>query len=226
MQPRAKPTFDGPQLLDTWGSTHETPAGTLPENVTAEVVEDDYTETYGMAIRDTGIDLDEVRMHGIVHGTDTLPRMFYDEPRRIHEAALSATVIEETDDAATVRLTLEDAETGDPIALQTTTAVPVAQANSGYIELGDNRVRTDEDGQITVRLTDPGVYTARYEPTPWFNTRTAYAGDSATVQYAPLADPMTWLDIAVRLGVILLPFGVAWYAGKRLADVFRLRRRR
>lgn len=221
MAPRAKPEGAEPTILRTWGPTRETPASELPETVAAEVVETSYTETYGLAVRTDGIDPEDVTVHGIVHGVDAGARTLFDEPRPIREAELSARIVEETDTEATVRLRLEAADTGEPIDLEAEGASAFSNARSGYLVVDGRRVRTDEDGEATVRLTDPGAYEARYEPTHWLDAPTAYAGATATVRWHPLASPSNWFGFVVQIGVALLPFALAWYAGKRLGRLVR-----
>lgn len=221
MAPRAKPEGGEPTILRTWGPTRETPKPELPETVAVGVVEANYTETYGIAVRTDGIDPDDVTLHGIINGVDAGAQTLFDEPRHIRETELSARIVEETDTEATVQLTLEDADTGEPIDLDADGASTFSNARSGYLEIDGRRVRTDEDGEATVRLTDPGVYEARYEPTHWLDAPWAYAGSTATVRWHPLATPTNWFGFGVRIGVALLPFAVAWYAGKRLGRLVR-----
>lgn len=221
MAPRAKPEGGEPTILRTWGPTRETPKPELPGTVAVEVVEANYTETYGLAVRTDGIDPEDVTVHGIVDGVDAGARTLFEEPRRIRETELSAQIVEETDSEATVRLRLADADTGEPIDLEAEGASTFSNARSGYLEIDGRRVRTDEAGEATVRLTDPGVYGARYEPTHWLDAPTAYAGATATVWWHPLASPSNWFGFVVRVGVVFLPFAFAWYAGKRLGRLVR-----
>ena len=221
MAPRAKPEGGEPTIIRTWGPTRETPAPALPETVAAEVVEDDYTETYGLAVRTDGVDPDDVTVHGIVDGVEAGARPLFDEPRPIRETDLSARIVEESDDEATVRLRLEAADTGEPIDLEAEGESAFSNARSGYLVIDGQRVRTDGDGEATVRLTDPGAYEARYEPAHWLDAPRAYARSSATVRWHPLASPTNWFGFVIEVAVALLPFALAWYAGKRLGRILR-----
>lgn len=220
MEPRAKPEWAGPTILRTWGPTRETPKESLPKNVAVEVVSDTYNDTYGIAIRADEIDPDELTIHGIIHGETAETWTMSDEPRRIRETRLSATITEKTDAEATVQLTLKNAETGEPIDLEKDGASMISNARSGYIEIDGARIRTDAEGKATVRLTEPGTYEARYEPAHWLEVPQAYASDTTVIRWHPLTTPAAWIDFGLRLGLAILPFTIAWYAGKRLAVVF------
>jgi hypothetical protein len=226
MRPQAIPRHAGPDIEHTWGATHDTPASALPENVGVDVIEGSYNETYGMAIRADSIDPDEITIGAIVHGMETTPWRFFDEPKQVRETTLSASIIDETGSNATVLVELTDAATGEPIELGERSSNPAIPADDEYIEIGDRRVQTNASGLATVTLAEPGVYTVRYEPTPWYETREPHAGARATIHYNPLLSPMAWLTFGVRVGVTLLPFAIAWYAGRRLASMFSLGDRR
>ena len=222
MAPRAKPEHTDPTILRTWGTTHESPAPSLPEHVSAEVMLDSYNETYGMSIRADRIDPGEVTVNGIVHGTETGVRQMLAEPQRIREAELSASVTETTDTGATVLVELEDAETGEPIDLRSRHASVSGRDRSGYIELGEKQVRTNASGQATVQLTSPGAYSARYVPASWIDVYPAYDSNTDPVRWHPLGTLRGWVELGIRFGVTLLPLAIAYYAGRRLVSMFTL----
>lgn len=222
LAPRAKPEHTDPTILQTWGPAHESPASTIPEHVSAEVVADSYNETAGIGVRADRIDPETISVNGIVHGTETGVRQMVAEPRQIQEANLSASIIATTDAGATVLVELEAADTGEPIALETQRD---ARDRSGYIEFDDTRVQTNASGQATVHVSSPGVYTARYVPASWVDVSPAYAGDTASVTWQPLRSIQGWLDFGIHVGVAMLPIAVAYYAGRRIASMFRGGRR-
>jgi hypothetical protein len=227
MAPRAKPEHTVPTILQTWGPTHESPASSLPKHVSAEVVSGSYNETYEMGVRADQIDPETVTVNGIVHGTETGVRQMLAEPQRIREAELSASVTKITDSRATVLVELEDTKTGEPIELGAQTdALAGDRDRPGYIELGEKRVRTNASGQVTVQLTSPGAYSARYVPASWMDVYPAYTGDTATVQWHPLQTIGGWIELAIRFGQTVLPLAVTYYAGRRLASMFTERRNR
>jgi hypothetical protein len=220
MAPLAKPEHTDPTILRRWGTTHDSPSPSLPEHVSAEVVSGPYNETYGMGVRADQIDPEEVTVNGIVHGTETGVSQMIAEPQRIREAELSASVTETTDAGATVLVELEDAETGEPIDLRSRHASARDRNRSGYIELGETRVRTNASGQATVQLTSPGAYSARYVPASWIDVYPAYDGDTDSVRWHPLQTIGGWIELGVRFGMTVLPLAVAYYAGRTLASMF------
>jgi hypothetical protein len=221
LSPRAKPEHTEPTILRSWGPTHESPASLLPGNVAVEIVEGSYTETSGIAVRTDDVDPDAFEVQGIVHGTEMDARTLFSEPRTIRETELSASITDSSETGATVRVELEDAETGAPIELGTD-ETPAGRPRSGHILIGEKRVWTDANGQATVHLSEPGAYTVRYEPASWLDTAPAYAGDTASIRWHPLTTPAGWIAAGLRIGLFALPFAVAWYAGRHLAAIFRL----
>ncbi len=222
--PVAKPEYDGPTIIRTWGESRETPAGALPDGVAVEVVKSPYEPTRGIAVRSRHADPNQVTVHGIVYGTRAEVTEFVDGPQRIRETDLSATIVAQNESGATVRLELTDAETGDPIDLDGPPADADNSSEGGYIEIDGKRVTTDESGQAVVVLSQPGTYTARYEPQSWLDSSPPYAGASTVVRWHPLTTVAGWLNLFVRAGVALLPFAVAWYAGRRLSTFLEWRR--
>lgn len=218
LAPRAKPEHTDPTILQTWGPAHESPAPSLPEHVSAEVVSDSYNETAGIGVRADRIDPEAITVNGIVHGTETGVRQMVADPRRIREADLSASIIATADGGATVLVELEAADTGEPIALGSQRGT---RDRSGYIELGETRVQTNASGQATVHVSSPGAYSARYVPASWMDVNPAYASDTASVTWQPLRSIQDWVDFGVHVGVALLPIAVAYYAGRRVASMFR-----
>jgi hypothetical protein len=210
--PRTTRVRPDPTRLRTWGPTHDSPASRLPENVAVDVVEESYTEPSGIAVRDDSIDPGAVTVHGIVRGTETTLGSV-DDSVSIGESELTTSVIERTDSAIEVRLDLEDAETGEPIVLAD---------RSGYIEIADERLSTNASGQATIRLTEPGVYTATYHADSWLDTSTPYAGDTATVRWHPLTTLSGWIGLALRFGWVVVPLAVAWYAGRQVGSMFQV----
>lgn len=224
--PRAKPEYGGPTILRTWGQEHASPDEMLPKNVTVDVVTQPYEPTYGVAVRSRTLDPDTVTVHGIVHGTEATLIDSLQEGRSLRESSLSAEIIAENETGVTVLLTLEDAETGDPIVLADDDRVaPIADLErNGSVVVDGQRVKTNATGEAVVHLTEQGVYTARYEPASWLDSYPAYAGDSAVVRWHALGTPAGWLNLFTRAGLLLMPFILTWYAGHRLGTILRWRR--
>lgn len=216
--PRVQPVEEGPALLDVWGERRSSPAATLGEHVEVDVVEESYTTSDGLALRADDIDRDGVIVSGIVRGADATgwePR----PERRIRESTLTAAIVDGNLTHATVRLELQDDETGAPIDLGDARRDPIDlgdASRSGSITIADRRVRTNASGVTTVTLGAPGIYTARYEPGSWLSHDPAYTGATATVRWHPLRSVSNWLALFVQLVWLALPVAVVYYAGRRL----------
>jgi len=144
--------------------------------------------------------------------------------RGVHESELALEVVSQNGTGATLLLELTDAETGDPIALDRTDGPRYAplldEQRSGYVTVADRRVETNTSGMATVRVNDPGLYTARYHPGSWLSNVPAYVSDSASARWHPLTTIEGWVSLIVTVLQWLLPFGVAWYAGRQLGRMF------
>lgn len=143
----------------------------------------------------------------------------------MRESKLSAEIVAENETGITVLLTLEDAETGDPIVLADDDRIaPIADLErEGYIAIDGKRVKTNATGEAVVHLTEQGVYTARYEPASWLDSYPVYAGDSAMVRWHALGTIAGWLELFVRTGLVLAPFLVMVYVGRRLGSMLQWR---
>lgn len=224
--PRAKPEYDGPTIIETWGRTYESPAASIPENVSVEVINSTYEPTHRIAVESRYADPDALTVHGIVYGTEAAIIESSASPGEIRESELSATVVGENESGVTVLLELEHAETGAPIVLQDDNRrSPVADRDrDGYIEIADRQVKTNTTGEATVFITEPGTYTARYEPESWLSAYPSYAGDTDVVRWYPLTTINGWMGVLWRFGMLMLPFVAAIYAGRQLGELLHWRR--
>jgi hypothetical protein len=215
------------ELTRVWGKQRDSPAGTLGEGVTVEVVERPYQASYGLALRtrDRAIDPSTVTVHGIVRGTTadvTTPRATRE--RELRDASLSITVLERTSDGAVLQLHLTDGETGEPIPLENLSPrrSPLADTDrTGYITVAGETVRTGPNGTATVTVTEPGIYTARYRPSSWLRADPAYASTTATARWHPLHTVDSWLRLLTTTLQWAIPFALALYAGRRLGRIVR-----
>ncbi len=216
--PRAEPVRDGPELIDTWGTNRSTPVGSLGENITIDVVDQSYTSTHGIAVRADAVDHESIRVLGIVRSVNTS----VEEPDpatewQIRPSDLSVEIVQETESSATLRIELREATTGDPIDLTSDRFhSPTGNNRTGYITVGEKRIRTNASGVATVTLDKLGVYTVQNHPGSWLSHTPAYTGDTATVRLHPLATIEGWFALLVEVGWQSLPFVVMYYAGKRL----------
>ena len=225
--PRAEPTGNGPELLRVWGIDRASPAGALPPNVTVDVVEQEYTTSFGLAIRTSVGTPETIRVPGIVRGVNaTLGRT--ESTRPIRESRIEVRVLSQTNEQARLLVHLSDAETGEPIALAPAVDSryePIVDGRDGYIELGGERLQTNSSGMVTVTVSDPGVYTARYVPGSWLTHDPAYTTAADTTRWHPLGTVAGWLALLTTSLTWFLPFALAVYAGRRLGGIFAPRSR-
>ncbi|WP_135820859.1 hypothetical protein [Halostella litorea] len=164
-------------LLETYGEEIAPPE--LPEDVALDVVTDPYTGSYGIATRTKIDDPDRrnlidssVTAAGLVRGvsTNVTADTFAEIP--IAESNLTVTLTNVTEETVTARVTLRDAETGEPI--DTT-------RRYGAVVLAGQTVQTNESGIAVLTIPSPGGgVTARYEPGRWWQNPPSYVADSDT----------------------------------------------
>lgn len=226
--PRIEPAGHGSELLDRWGRPKPSPAGTLGDNVSVEVVTDEYEPSYGLATRYDGNASTPITVHGIVHGVNrTLQPTTDGRERTIRRSNLTVERINANASGVTLRITLRDAATGEPIGLTASERLwygdLFVEEESAYVTVGDRRVRTNLSGMTTVRIEDSGVYTVRYHPATWLTHNPSYTSVATTVRWHPLTTVGAWIDFGVRLFQWFLPFAVALFAGRRLGGLFQYR---
>jgi hypothetical protein len=214
------------RLTRVWGPTIDSPAGTLGANVAVEVVERPYRASSGIAVRfrERRLDPETVTVHGVVRNTTAeLRAPAGGRARELRDSKLTMTVVERSADHATLRVRLTDAETGAPIVLQdrSTRLSPLATGDRrGYIQVGNEIVRTGPDGTATVTVSDPGVYTARYTPDSWLQVDPAYTTATGTARWHPLHTVEGWIALLTTVLRWALPFVVVWYAGRQLGRLW------
>jgi hypothetical protein len=217
--PRAEPIRDGPTIVDTWGTDRPSPAGTIGENVTVEVVEQSYTASYGVAVRSERVDRDALHVTGIVRGVNgSISEPAADSERQLRRSSLTAEILEQNQSQATLRMKLRDTETGAPIVLDRKGRWdPIGgSTRSGYITIADQRVPTNASGVALVTVDNPGIYTASYHPGSWLGHNPAYVGDTATARWHPLGTIDGWFAFLFEIFWQFIPFFVMFYAGHRL----------
>ncbi|RKD88544.1 hypothetical protein [Halopiger aswanensis] len=216
--PRAEPVRDGPELVDTWGTDHPSPVSTIGDNVNIDIVNQSYTTTYGVAVRAETVDREALHVAGIVRGVNaSIAEPDGGSERQLRRSNLSVKVLEQNQSQATLRIELQDNQTGAPITLDDTRQYPIrGTTRNGYITVADQRVETNESGVAIVTIDEPGIYTANYHPGSWLGHNPAYVTDSATARWHPLGTIEGWFALVFEVGWQLLPFFVMFYAGKRL----------
>jgi len=229
--PRVEPVRGGPELTDTWGTTRSAPPDSIGENVTVDVVTRSYTPTDGVAVRAAEVDREALHVAGLVRGVNaSIIEPDASDERQLRRSTLSTELSQQNRSHATLRIELQENQTGAPIVLdEGSRSSDDGYAGSGYITVGDRRVETNASGVATVTLDEPGIYTARYQPGSWLGHDPAYLGDSTTTRWHPLGTIEGWFSLLIELGWQLLPFAVMFYAGKHLLrllgpeDVFQRR---
>jgi len=173
---------------------------TLPPTVNLDVLAEPYTASYGIAtrIQTTEDNLSSVTAHGLVRGVETVPRSedFIEVPYR--RSNLTLTVQNASAERVTVRATLREVETGDPIA---------TDGREGYLVVEGTRVNTSTDGTATVTVQTNGSGVAgRYEPARWWREPTAYTGDSDAVYAGRTALHLLSVlyQAAIPVGILLI----------------------
>lgn len=218
--PRSQPLRNGPRISDTWGVTKRSPAAALGDTIHVDVIENTYTATYGIAVRTTA-DPTPSTVLGLVRGVNTTLSPGNSDVRDLRESTLTVTILNQTRESATLRITLTDAETGDPIALtRNPRRSPLdGTARTGVITIANKQLRTNATGVAITTITNPGSYTARYQPGSWLDHDPAYVSASTPVRWHPLHSLQGWLALATSLLWQLAPLLVAAYAGKRLLAI-------
>jgi hypothetical protein len=225
--PRLEPEGRGPEAVNRWGDERQSPAGTLGPNVTVEVVTEPYEATYGLAVRYRANASTPITVRGIVRGESRTLRPAAGARRPLRRSNLTVERVAVTESHLTLRLTLRDATTGEPIALSAPDRPRyeplLVSRDEAYITVGDQRVRTNLSGMAMVRINRSGVYTVRYHPKSWLTHEPAYASSATSVRWHPLATVSGWLALLVQLLQASLPFALALYAGRRLGDFLQYR---
>jgi hypothetical protein len=214
----------GPEIIEVWGFDNPSPEATIDSNVHVDVVSRQYTRSYGIAIRHDTVDRDALTVYGIVRGaTAELVEPPDGSTRQLRESNLTVTVIEQTQSHATLRIELRDNETDNPIALELPErwrSITGESPRRGYIEIAEQRVRTNLSGVAIVTVNDPGFYTARYRPESWLGNNPAYIEDSTSTRWHPLTTLDGWWQLLVDFLWLLIPFVAMWYVSRQLLLMF------
>ncbi|MFC6614912.1 hypothetical protein ACFQAS_08080 [Halopenitus salinus] len=225
--PRSEPVRDGPTIIDTWGIDRGSP-NTIGPNVTVDAVDGVYTDSTSIATRTASSDLDHVEIRGLVRGESTIiPRRDFDTDRELRQSDLSVTTLRHNATAMTVQIELTERPSGSPIALHETSRSGAGRGSdrSGYVAVGDRRVKTNESGLVVVTVADPGIHTIRYHPGSWLTHEPAYVGETTTLRFHPLASVDGIVAFLIEVMWQLLPFVVMFYAGHRVLRQFGLHNR-
>jgi len=184
-------------ILNVYGTSTSPP--TLPSNVHLDVLTEPYTASYGIATRSTTDEQPEtVRAWGLVKGVEAERPADEFARIQIYESNLTQEVVNQTEETVSVRVTLQNANTGAPIN---------TAERDGYVVVNGQQLNTTGNGTVTTTIErPPGGVSARYEPGYWWLNPPGYTGDSDTVllQGSVLQLMSTLFRIAVHVSLFLL----------------------
>ncbi|CDK39191.1 putative signal peptide protein [Halorubrum sp. AJ67] len=184
-------------ILDVYGTSTSPP--TLPSNIHLDVLTDQYTASYGIATRATTDEQPEtVRAWGLVRGVRAERPADEFAQIQISESNLTLEVVNQTENTVTVRVTLQNANTGAPIN---------TNERGGEIVVNGQQVNTSGNGTVTTTIErPPGGVSTQYEPGHWWLNSPGYASDSDTVllQGSVLRLVSTLFRIGVPVSLFLL----------------------
>jgi hypothetical protein len=192
-------------VLATDGRRYSAPS--LPENVNLDTRNGSYHGTETIVTRVPG-DVSTIRARGFVRGVGTTVDVEDLEEVEVHRSNLTLSVINESANTTTVRVSLRDEATGAPID---------TSGRDGYVVLAGERVNTSGGGTVTRTLRQPGaIVSARYEPGHWWNDAPGYVGDRETISVGgpSLALLATLFRFAIPVGL----FGLAVYMVDRVTQ--------
>lgn len=219
--PRAEPVRTGPTLTAVWGVSRSPPTPRLGPNVSVGLVRASYTRTYGLALRNASLTPETARVHGIVRGVSAPLAAATRTDRQIRRPNLSVRTVETSASTATIRIALQDPATGEPIDLRgSQPPSPIGEDGpAGTLRLNGEPVTLNYSGVATRTVSEPGVYTVRFEPASWRTTSPAYVATTESVRWHPLGTIGGWVQLLETALWVGLPVVVAWLAGRQLGHL-------
>jgi hypothetical protein len=123
--------------------------------------------------------------------------------------------------SAVLVVTLTDPVTGAPIRPRRSNATRpiVADAPPGKLWVNGEPLTVGSNGTARRTLSEPGLYTVRFEPASWRVTTPAYVAASDTVRWHPLSTVAGWVQLLETVLWGVIPIAVAWVAGRQLAHL-------
>lgn len=207
--------FGGLEVTETWGSDRSAPV--LPDPITVPVVSGTYRQRSVVVAQSDGEIAPDgrVTVSGLVRGTETTTTV--SRTRRQRATTLDVTLLDVNRSAGTVtvRVSLHEAATAQPIGLRSRPGVIVVHGVT--VEPGASGTAV-----VTVPLAS-GLVTATYKPGAWWTTDPVYAPARATAGL-PTAwpTPIRLLTTGVTLLAWLSPLLLAIYLLDRLLTKGRL----
>ncbi|TKX58581.1 hypothetical protein EXE44_06970 [Halorubrum sp. SS7] len=218
--PRAEPVRGGPTLTAVWGVDRASPAPQLHPNVSVGLVRGSYTRSFGVALRNASVAPEQVRVHGIVRGMSAPLQSVTPTERAIRRPNLTVERVATSASAATIRITLRDSQTGEPIPLDGASPSPIEDDGpAGMLRLNGESVDLNASGMTTVTVAEPELYTVEFVPASWRTTSPAYVAASESVRWHPLGTVGGWLQLVETLLWGAIPLLAAWIAGRQLGKL-------
>lgn len=182
-----------------------TVAPDLPPEVAVDVPQRNYTLPYGYGVRYPGETGGEVVALPLYAGDgESVQPPPGREPKEIRRSDIDVETVRANASNATIRVTLSDRETGDPISTEIT---------DGYVLIqGERRINMSNDGESVLTIPRPtGGVSARYVPAPWYTASEPYEGDAAVHLVTQREDAPSLPDTLVRFMAFITPFLVMIY---------------
>jgi hypothetical protein len=199
----AQSDFGVLEVTQIWGPERQPP--TLHDSITLPVVEEPYSSGSVVVVRtDETVGLDgDVTVHGLVRGTETRTSVRTIRSQQPTDLELELLGLNRTRGTATVRFSLHERASGQPIDLR---------SRPGVVVVNGEEVEPNASGTAVVTVPLAGRFvTAEYEPGPWWATDPVYQSAWASAEPpTEWPDPRRLLNAAFSVVLWLSPllFGI------------------
>ena len=207
--------FRALEVTQVWGPERRPPA--LHDSITIPVVDGSYSSGSVVVVRSDGVvELDgRVTVHGLVRGTQTQTAIRTTQDQQATALEVELLGVNRSEGTATVRLSLRETATDQPIDLR---------SRPGVVVVNGEVVEPNASGTAVVTVPLAGQFVAaEYEPGSWWATDPVY--DSARASVAPPTewpDPQGLLTAAFLVVLWLSPLLFGIYLIDRLLGKGRL----
>ena len=201
--------FGALEVTEVWGTERDAPM--LPEYITIPVVEEPYSDGSVVVVRsndEIAVD-DQVTVHGLVRGEEATTTVETTHRQRATTLDLEFLSLNRSEGTVTVRVTLRESGTGQPIDLR---------ERPGVVEVHGVEVETNASGTAIVTAPIVGNFvTGEYHPGPWWTTDPVYEESRSSVDHpAEWPDPTRLVTAGFTLLIWLSPFILGIYFIDRL----------
>jgi hypothetical protein len=211
----AQSDFGVLEVTQIWGPERQPP--TLHDSITLPVAEESYSSGSVVVVRtDDTVALDDgVTVHGLVRGTQTETAVRTTRSQQPTDLELELLDLNRSEGTASVRLSLQERATGQPIDLR---------SRPGVVVVNGEEVEPNASGTAVVTVPIAGRFvTAEYQPGPWWATDPIYESSRASVEPpTEWPDPRRLLTAAFSVVLWLSPLLVGIFLIDRLLGKGRL----